>query len=483
MYRDAIKSAEAQNDSSKARRYKRAVGTIEDMLKTAKTGRPVNMDNLPPPVKPVSEPPPKQALPKQAPPTSTKPKPDNMLDLDAPEFDEFNISEEDMEAMMGSFLDDRKESKPIDPPIKATPTQATPTQKSVTSKPPSTCPPGLIDLDTPEFAEFDLSDADLEMLANTLVDDRNKDQSKPITQRPTQSLPVQHPPVQHKQQELTKELVLQVLGERKEQYMNASQKAKTQGDEKTRKQYGLVAVNFKRAIDSVSSGASVDLKGIPPPPPGFSSKYNLDISAFGAPTPKPHPPAATPTPQQQQEEEASPVDDSIPTPKTPLEALTQRLDKYKEGIKSAQDKGESSRVRRTARIIKQYEDAIKLTKAGKPCDYTELPTPPGFPPIPSRPVGGARPAPPVGVKPQPQTTPSQSLPPMRLNISVSDKQLQIIQQRGAEFLSVVKQAKAKGDKDKAVTYLRYYKSIQQMQQAAQGGLPVDLTQVYIMLYM
>ena len=472
MYCDAIKSAEARGDSSKARRYKRTVGTIEDMLKTAKSGRPVNTDDLPPSVKPVSEPP-----PKQAPPTSTKPKPDNMLDLDAPEFEEFNISEEDMEAMMGSFVDDRKESKPIDPPIKATPTQAPPTQKSLASKPPSTRPPGLIDLDTPEFAEFDLSDADLEMLANTLVDDRNKDQSKPTSQRPTQSLPVQRPPVQHKQQELTKELVLEVLGERKEQYMNASQKAKTQGDEKTRKQYGLVAVNFKRAIDSVSSGTSVDLKGIPPPPPGFSSKYNVDISAFGAPTPKPKPQPATPTPQQQ-EEEASPVDDSIPTPKTPLEALTQRLDKYKEGMTSAQDKGETSRVRRTARIIKQYEDAIKLTKAGKPCDYTELPTPPGFPPIPAaKPVGGARPAPSVGVRPQPLTTPSQSLPPMQLNPSVSDKQLQIIQQRGAEFLNVVKQAKAKGDKDKAMTYLRYYKSIQQMQQAAQGGLPVDLTQV------
>ena len=38
------------------------------------------------------------------------------------------------------------------------------------------------------------------------------------------------------------------------------------------------------------------------------------------------------------------------------------------------------------RIIKQYEDVIITVKAGKLVDFSELPTPPGFPPIP---VSGA----------------------------------------------------------------------------------------------
>lgn len=37
---------------------------------------------------------------------------------------------------------------------------------------------------------------------------------------------------------------------------------------------------------------------------------------------------------------------------------------------------------RFGRIVKQYEDAIKKHKSGKPVPFDELPTPPGFGPIP-----------------------------------------------------------------------------------------------------
>ena len=53
------------------------------------------------------------------------------------------------------------------------------------------------------------------------------------------------------------------------------------------------------------------------------------------------------------------------------------------------------------RIVKQYEDAIKTVKAGKSIDFSELPTPPGFPPIP---VGGAA---------QPARTAPSGVPPVR----------------------------------------------------------------------
>lgn len=487
MYEDAIKSAESQGESGKVRRYKRALGTLQDALKTAKSGRSVNMDELPPPVsvsnsKPKPEPEPR---PKPAPEPRPQPsRPGNLIDLDAPEFDEFNLSEEDMASLMSGFVDDRQENK------KDTPIETTPTSQPKPSDAPVR-PPGLIDLDGPEFAEFDLSEADLEALSSELVDDRTKGAKQETTppkttppsgERPTQSLPSKPTPTQPNT-ELTKEIVLSALTERKDQYMKASHDAKSRGDEATRKQYGLVAVNFKRAIEGVKADSGIDLRGIPPPPPGFTSRYNIDLSSYGRADSKPHPPQETkPQPAPQQDSEEGSVDSEIPIPKTPLEALTQRLDKYKEGLKNAQDKGESSRVRRTGRIIKQYEDAIKLTKAGKPCDYNELPTPPGYPPIPSAP--GPRPQQ-AGPRPQqagarPQPSPSHSLPakvPTKLTPSVSDRQLQTIQERGSHYMAAVKQAKAKGDKDKALLYLKYYKSIQQMLQAAQGGLPVDLSQV------
>ena len=96
------------------------------------------------------------------------------------------------------------------------------------------------------------------------------------------------------------------------------------------------------------------------------------------------------------------VDPSIPQPKTPLEALHQRFDKYRAGAESAKAEGNGSKARRMGRIVKQYEDAIKAVKAGKQVDFSELPTPPGFPPIP---VGGAA---------QPKRTSPSVVPPVRV---------------------------------------------------------------------
>ena len=102
-------------------------------------------------------------------------------------------------------------------------------------------------------------------------------------------------------------------------------------------------------------------------------------------------------PPPAEEDNESSVDPSIPIPKSPQEALEQRLTKYQSGVESAKKEGNSSKARRMGRIVKQYEDALKALKAGKPVDFTELPVPPGYPPIP---VGGAS-------KPHPQPAPVQ----------------------------------------------------------------------------
>ena len=153
MYNDALKEAESQKDTSKIRRYKRAIGTIEDMLKATRSGRPINMEELPPivSVAPPTQPPVTVSQPLSQPPTtSTKPKPSsqtgqtgqtgpgNLIDLDAPEFDEFNLSEEDMAILMASFTDDRgSKTTPTNPvPV----TQTTPTIQQPKPPPPKPAP-------------------------------------------------------------------------------------------------------------------------------------------------------------------------------------------------------------------------------------------------------------------------------------------------------------------------------------------------------
>ena len=71
-----------------------------------------------------------------------------------------------------------------------------------------------------------------------------------------------------------------------------------------------------------------------------------------------------------------------PPPKTVLEALNQRLDRYRSDESKAKSAGDASRARRLGRICKQYEDAIKLHNAGRPIPVNELPTPPGYGPFP-----------------------------------------------------------------------------------------------------
>ena len=242
----------------------------------------------------------------------------------------------------------------------------------------------------------------------------------------------------------------------------------------------------------------MDLTQVPPPPPGYVAKFNFDLSRYKSPTPR-HPPqpspvatetpqGATAVPSSREGEPPAEVDSSIPVPKTVMEALEQRLTKYRETQRVAQEKGESSRVRRMTRIIKQYEEAIKSTRAGKPYNYSELPDPPGYPPIPV-----SRPAKPVSQSPQASLSslppslpkPTQSLPPQHTtagskfmpNPSVSHDQLELLTQRQKELLSAVKEAKVKGDKDTAMHYLKLYKGMEKMIVAAGNGLPVDLTQV------
>ena len=131
MYQEGLKAAETTGDSSKVRRYKRSVETLTSLQKDAKSGRHVDMETIPP----VINVPAAQTTPTSSKPVSktTPTQPSNMIDLVDPEFDEFNLSEEDMAAM---------KNKPVTPPTQTLLTQATPPKiQSVPMKLKSQAPP------------------------------------------------------------------------------------------------------------------------------------------------------------------------------------------------------------------------------------------------------------------------------------------------------------------------------------------------------
>jgi len=146
---------------------------------------------------------------------------------------------------------------------------------------------------------------------------------------------------------------------------------------------------FDSVIAAVKSGNPVDLSEMPTPP--FSGPSSAQVA-----------PAPQLTPSKPKEAETQGSDDMsgdpesmpepLPNPKTSnlppelldppaptsiADALNQRLARFQAEEKLAKETGNSGKARRMGRICKQYQDAIKMHKAGKPFSADELPTPPG----------------------------------------------------------------------------------------------------------
>jgi coiled-coil and C2 domain-containing protein 1 len=147
---------------------------------------------------------------------------------------------------------------------------------------------------------------------------------------------------------------------------------------------------FDPVIAALQEGQPVDLRAMPPPLSGFvalasassGQKEEGETQCASEEIPTladdqvvaPTEPAETaPSVESEMDIYSAPA-----APTTVMEALEQRLIKYRSVEQAARDDGNASKARRMGRIVKQYENAIKLHNAGKPIPVDELPTPPGI---------------------------------------------------------------------------------------------------------
>ena len=182
---------------------------------------------------------------------------------------------------------------------------------------------------------------------------------------------------------------------------------------------------------------------------------------------------------------------------TIMESLKERHEKYRLEETKAKDAGNASKARRMGRIKAQYEEAMRLHKAGRPIPRSDLPDPPGFAPIPV-----SDPAPPRDTRtspaPAPAPTPGPASAPARPQegqggasggrkgaappaparqssvMSVQDKQLAGLTKRQAMFKAAALQAKQQGQTDTAKEYLRQALSFNKLIEVSKAGLPVDM---------
>lgn len=276
-----------------------------------------------------------------------------------------------------------------------------------------------------------------------------------------------------------------MLTKRKNEFQVAALAAKRAGDNATAIKYIKIVKQFEKVMEALKSGQEVDLSNMPV----------LEKATEKSETPPAPAKEDSETQQQSAADEEEPQETLI-TASTVLEALEQRLAKYREQEKAATDEGNSSKARRMGRICKQFQDAIKLHKLGKPFPIDDLPTPPGYAPIP----GATKPSPPP---PTPSTAPkaptvestekasvpkpSPSSPEKEQtrvsgsckNTTLMDKQVAFLLERQREFKQAAIDAKKANEIEQAKEYLRIYKGLDNLLDTARGGFPIDMATVPI----
>uniref|UniRef100_A0A452QS76 Coiled-coil and C2 domain containing 1A n=1 Tax=Ursus americanus TaxID=9643 RepID=A0A452QS76_URSAM len=286
---------------------------------------------------------------------------------------------------------------------------------------------------------------------------------------------------------------------RQREYKLAALHAKQQGDTATAARHFRVAKSFDAVLEALSRGEPVDLSRLPPPPGQDSLSFPRLLTW---PLCLPPPLSAPEVP---------------PPPRTLLEALEQRMERYHMAAAQAKAKGDQRKARMHERIVKQYQDAIRAHKAGRAVDVAELPVPPGFPPIqgleateptqqslvgvletamklanqdegpedeedeePKKPT--SPPAPTVQPKappsraPQSGSTPAAKTAPKGTSTR-AQQQLAFLEGRKKQLLQAALRAKQKNDVEGAKMHLRQAKGLEPMLEASRNGLPVDITKV------
>lgn len=429
MYQAAITNARAAGEPSKARRYDRGLKTLQTMLASVKKGKPINEEEIPPPVATGEK-------------TTSSPAP-----APAPE----PIKQRDTPALTPTPQTNQKPLREAAaPPPPAKPHLLTPPQKMTAVTP-----------DTPAIS--------------------------PLT-------PCQ-PNARHSE-------VKQSVLSRQRQYKLAAIQAKQGGDSDLAKQLLSVAKKLDPLVEALDRGEPVDLSTLPPPIDAVMERSAAPppSQSSSSPAPAAPPPAAPPV-----------ANTALPAPSSVGEALQQRMDKYKAAAEGARSRGDDRKARMHQRIVKQYQDAIKAHKAGRPVNLADLPVPPGCLPLQGSesaqqnfmgvlenamklanqdadaegdgdedgpgevtksaqpPAQKARAPPPPGGNPA---------PPQGLKLGLkAQQQLDFLLLRRQAFVRAALRSKQKKDMAGAAQHLRHAKGLDHMITAARGGLPVDISKV------
>ncbi|XP_017272528.1 coiled-coil and C2 domain-containing protein 1A [Kryptolebias marmoratus] len=434
MYQKATSNAKATGETSKARRYDRGLKTLQSMLTSVKKGKPINEEEIPPPVA-----------------------------VGAPSH---------VTAETGPV----KEQEPPEPALMPSPSSTQKPLREAAPTAPNTKPTRLAPPQKPAAAITPGTPA-----------------ISPLT-------PIQ-PGAQHSE-------LKQAVMSRQREYKMAAIHAKQREDVNLAKQHYLTAKKLNSLLEAVDRGEPVDLSSLPPPPGDVVEEHSAPVppQSSSKPAAAPAGPAApaAPAPAPAQVTPAA-----LPAPSTLAEALKQRMDIYKQAAEGAKSKGDDRKARMHQRIIKQYQDAIRAHNAGRPVSLSDLPVPPGCPPLQGSEGGqqnfmgvletamkianqdadgededeegqneaakpAVRPLLQKAKSPAPQGPGGSSAPKLGPK---AQQQVDFLLLRRQAFLRAALRSKQMKDMTGAAQHLRHAKGLDPMITAAKSGLPVDITKI------
>ncbi|KAM5321199.1 coiled-coil and C2 domain-containing protein 1B isoform 1-T2 [Glossophaga mutica] len=301
-----------------------------------------------------------------------------------------------------------------------------------------------------------------------------------------------------------------LLEARQREYKVAALNAKRAGDLDRARELMRIGKRFGAVLEALEKGQPVDLSAMPPAPEDLPqpSKALTAPSVIPPAVEQVHPVMAPDTP-------ATPVAQT--EPQSVLDALQQRLNKYREAGTQARSGGDERKARMHERIAKQYQDAIRAHRAGRKVDFAELPVPPGFPPIPGlEPTPGTEedavaatlaaaqklassedtaPAEEDGdededdlpaqapASKKPLVPSSRSLPEPKASSSKESlsasvrEQLALLEARKLQYQRAALQAKRRQDLEQAKAHLRLAKCLEAQIIQVRAGRPLDLSKV------
>ncbi|NXW56055.1 C2D1A protein, partial [Eurystomus gularis] len=299
-----------------------------------------------------------------------------------------------------------------------------------------------------------------------------------------------------------------LLRSRQREYKLLALDAKRRGDVETAAKLYRVAKSFDALLEMSAKGQPVEPSAVPPPPGPLLKEPSPPGQPRSVPEAPPVPPAA-----------------AVPAaPRDTLEALQQRMERYRAAAAQAKSKGDDRKARMHERIVKQYQDAIRAHKAGRTVDLSALPVPPGFQPIqgvetPSgdqslagvletamrlagqevgeededdgaqemkvgalggsvRATAAVPNAPPAPRAPATGTTNSTGAAKAAPKTTAkAQQQLLFLEGRRKLLVQAALRAKQRNDVEGAKLFLRQAKGLEPMIEASRSGLPVDITKV------